>query len=359
MSERRVFRNPAADRQAVIRQSNQRVRHFHQQILPDYKATKLTRICSQGRLGEVYVKEESDRFGLPAFKVLGSSFATFVELCRIYDLDDNLATLHDLRRFIRQAGELAPTLVTATDGNHGRGLSWFAKQVGLKAHVFVPHTIGQAAIAYIRSEGAIVEQLPLDYDATVFHASKYCGTSSSKLLIQDTSWEGYTKVPRNIVEGYATIFYELQQSQVTHIICPVGVGSLAQACVEFAPSHCRIITVEPSTALCLHKSLQAGKITRVQTNRTIMAGLNCGLVSSDAWLTLQKGVHASTFVSDDETIQAMKELQAQKIDCGPCGAASLAAWNILKKDEVACRQLEINDASKIILLITEGGKAVN
>lgn len=357
-SEERVFFNAKAQRQEILKTRNTSVLQFHQQVLSNYKPTKLTRFQCESSLCEVFVKEESDRFGLPAFKVLGSSYATFVELCDVYNLDVNKATLQQLRSAIQQAERETPILVTATDGNHGRGLAWFAKLLGLRAHVFVPHSVSQKAIEHIQSEGSLVEQLTLDYDAAVQHAAEFCEENKSRLLIQDTSWDNYIRIPRNIVEGYATIFYELDESQATHIVCPVGVGSLAQACVEFAPSTAKIITVEPLNAPCLSQSLQLGKITKVRTEQTIMAGLNCGLVSKDAWPVLLNGVDASVLVTDEEALQAMKELQSHNIDAGPCGAASLAAWKVLCESKDSHAQLGLNKTSKIILLITEGTSAV-
>lgn len=331
---------------------------FHKGVLHGYRPSPLTAIQLPDFNGQVLVKDESDRFGLPAFKVLGGSFAAYVELCRLWQLDNQHTTLAELIQHGQGASE-APVFVTATDGNHGRGLAWFAKQVQLPCRVFVPSSVSRKSIENIRMEGALVEQLPLDYDSTVDHANRFAGQTQNAILIQDTAWPGYERIPRNIVDGYSTLMKEINaQCEPTHIICPVGVGSLADAVVQNRIATTKVIAVEPEAANCLFQSLQQGSIKPITTGHTIMPGLNCGTVSSQAWPTLRIGIAACVAVTDEQADSAMQQLREHfNIDSGPCGAAALAALQLLSQDPSACKALALNQGSVVVLLSTEGSKA--
>ena len=139
------------------------------------------------------------------------------------------------------------------------------------------------------------------------------------------------------------------------IICPVGVGSLAQAVVAHYKSRalpCTVMTVEPDTAACLKTSLENGQIRSIPTGNTTMCGMNCGTVSMTAWPSLRDGVDASITVTDDESAKALEMLKALGIEIGPCSAATLAA--LLSIPEEMIEKLHLNRNSVIVLLGTEG-----
>ena len=322
------------------------VRRFHQS-LPDYAVTPLVplpTVAATLGLGAVLVKDESLRLGLPAFKMLGASWAVHRAL-----------SLGDRDR---------PRLITATDGNHGRAVARMAALLDLPATVVVPDGVSEQAIALIRKEGAEVNVVNAPYDDAVREAALLAKADSDALLVQDTSWPGYEDVPRWIVDGYATLFDEAAEQAATLgagidlVVVPAGVGSLAHAAVLFGRSRpeCRIVSVEPVVAGCLQASLAAGAPTTVPTGETSMAGLNCGTPSYLAWPDLERGLAGAVVVDDEATADAVADLSALGIDSGPCGAASLAALRILAT-EPARSHLGLGPDSSIVLLNTEGSDA--
>ncbi|CAM5675621.1 hypothetical protein SALBM135S_10121 [Streptomyces alboniger] len=305
-------------------------RAFHTD-LPGYAPTELHELpalAEEFGVARVFVKDESTRLGLPAFKALGASWAIHRVLARH---EENGA-----------AGSGAPPLrlVTATDGNHGRAVARVARQLGRRAHVFVPDGVHPAAVAAIAAEGAEVTAVPGSYDAAVLRAAA-AAEAPDAVLVQDTAWDGYEEIPALIVEGYATLFAETDAQLAASgvrapslVAVPVGVGSLAQAAVTHyrgrvsATGHGgappALLSVEPEGAACVLSSLRAGRLSSVPTGVTAMAGLNCGSPSALAWPVLRDGLDAAVAVTDADSAAAARDLAELGVSSGPCGAAPLA-----------------------------------
>jgi diaminopropionate ammonia-lyase len=316
-------------------------RAFHRS-LPGYAPTPLVpapTLAAELGVGRVLVKDESSRLGLPAFKVLGASWACHQVL-------------------LRRPGAM---LVTATDGNHGRAVARMARHFGVAATVFVPHVMLQTAADRIIEEGAHVERVAGDYDDAVRRAADFADEQPHRALVQDTAWPGYEQVPGWIVAGYQTLLDEIDEqlgSPPDLVVVPVGVGSLAEAVVRHYrrpdTPHPRVLSVEPDTAACVLASLIAGRPTTVETAATVMAGLNCGTVSSAAWPVLHAGCDAAVVVPDEEALRAVADLETVGISSGPCGAATLAGLRAAVAAPDRRAALGLDDAAVVVLLGTEG-----
>ncbi|WP_327351442.1 pyridoxal-phosphate dependent enzyme [Streptomyces sp. NBC_01304] len=322
---------------------------FHA-ALPGYAPSPLRELPSLAvELGvrRVFVKDESSRLGLPAFKILGASWA-----------------IH--RALAEAPGE---RLVTATDGNHGRAVARTARLLGLAAHVFVPDAVHPAATAAIEAEGARVTRVFGPYDDAVRDAAEEAGRAPGAVLIQDTALPGYTRIPGWITEGYGTLFGEIDAQlralgaePAGLVAVPVGVGSLAQAAV----THYRVprdapppslLGVEPDTAACVLTSLTAGRPTTVPTGATVMAGLNCGTPSGAAWPVLRDGLDTAVAVTDADSIRAARDLAALGVSSGPCGAATLAGARAAFSAAERRAALAEHADRTVVLLSTEGAEA--
>jgi diaminopropionate ammonia-lyase len=338
------------------------VRSFHRS-LPGYRETPLVplpRLAEELGVRAVLVKDESSRLGLPAFKMLGASWAVFRALAERCD-PEPAPDLEALRTAL--AGSSPVRLITATDGNHGRAVARMGALLDLPVTVVVPRGVSETAVALIGGEGCEVQVLDLSYDDAVRHAADLAAADPSGLLVQDTSWPGYEDVPQWIVDGYATLFSEAAEQaeemglRFDAMFVPVGVGSLAHAAVQFAatrPAPCDVVAVEPDTAACVQASLAAGELTSVDTATTVMAGLNCGTPSYLAWPDLAAGLSGCVTVTDDQAAAAMDELAAAGVDSGACGAASLAALRTLASLGEDRGGLAMGRDSVVLLLNTEG-----
>src|SRR5215468_667361 len=283
-------RSRACASSAAVRDGE--VRAYHAS-LPGYAPTPLAEVpalAAELGAGRVFVKDESDRLGLPAFKMLGASWAVRQVLARRAPAGaappPGVAGLRALA-----TGWPDLVLVTATDGNHGRAVARMARLCGAPARVFVPAVTEPATRAAIAGEGAEVVQVTGDYDDAVAAARQWAEGQPGSALIQDTAWPGYEQVPGWIVEGYSTLFAELDAQLAETgagppalVAVPVGVGSLAQAAVAHYRSAAgqggataqgrpatSVLSVEPDTAACLLASLRAGTPVTVPTASTIMA----------------------------------------------------------------------------------------
>ena len=331
------------------------VADFHR-TLPGYAPTPLVdlpTLATELGVGRVFAKDESGRLGLPAFKGLGASWAVH-------------RVLQDA-----PAGDVL-TVVAATDGNHGRAVARFARLLGHRATIVIPDAVHPAAIQAIVDEGATVSVVDASYDDAVAAATA-AAEAPGHVLVQDTAWPGYEEIPGWIVDGYDTLFaeidHQLRAAELTHpdlVLVPAGVGSLLQAAlthyrsVEYAASagaDTAVVSVEPAAAACIAASVTAGRPLTVETSPTAMSGLNCGTPSSSAWPFIVNGLDAAAIVSETDDIIAAHDLAALGVPAGPCGAAPLAAARTVLTGPDSGRrrsQLRLGPDATVVLLVTEG-----
>lgn len=309
-------------------------------------------------LSRLHVKLETERFGLPSFKVLGASWAT----CRALSLRLGLppaATFEELRAMCVRLDGL--TLVAATDGNHGRAVARMARLVGLDARILVPEHTARARIEAIIGEGANVELVRGSYEDAVRRSAALA--SDDHLVISDTSWPGYEEVPGWVADGYATIFEELAEQldgePAPLVAIQIGVGALACAAVRALAAPGRVIVgVEPSGADCALRAVRDGAPVLVPgPHRSIMAGLNCGLASRVALPDMAAGIDAFCAIDDRSAEQAVRLLLRDGLTCGETGASGVAGLWALREDrpQDTWERLGLDDPCPAALAIcTEG-----
>lgn len=336
---------------------------LHQQ-LPGYSPTPLIsipKLATELGVRAVLVKNESNRFGLPSFKVLGASWGLYRALTARLGLSPTTPWTELTERIKAASGPLIA--IAATDGNHGRAVAYVVKLLSIKCEIYVPRTMNAHTQALISGEGATVHVVQAGYDCAVQTAAKASQTVDGGLLVQDTSFDGYEEIPAWIVDGYSTMMTEIDSQladmglQSTAVVTPVGVGSLAHAVVKHFKARSegpKVVTVEPDTAACLYQSLKAGRMMPVETTPTIMDGLNCGTVTPVAWNDLRRHVDASVTVSCYETHCAAQCLASESVTAGPCGSASLAALRRIAESKESSHILESD--SVVVLLNTEGSR---
>lgn len=351
-----------------------KARRFHS-TFPIYKETPLVSLEKlAGKLGvkSIYLKDESWRFGLNAFKVLGASYAIANEIGgRIGKEITELSAESILSQETKDAiGDI--TFVTATDGNHGRGVAWTANQLGQKSVVYMPKGSALERLENIRAEGATADIMEMNYDEAVRLAQKMA-EEKGWVVVQDTAWEGYEDIPRWIMQGYTTMGHEIMEQipeKPTHIFLQAGVGSMAGAMTGFfsnlyAEDKPVIVIVEPAKADCLYQTAKAddGALHIVTGDMdTIMAGLACGEPCTIGWDVL-KG-YADAFIRCPEYMAAdgMRILAAPAkgdtaVVAGESGAAAFGAMaNILLDEELAeyRKMLKLDENSRILCISTEG-----
>ena len=340
---------------------------FHQR-LPDYAPTPLRQLLAQARslgVGALTLKDEGHRFGLPAYKVLGASWAIYqVAIKALGRRPDPWENLAQLREHLSPV--LPHTLVTATDGNHGRGVARVARWLGLAAEVYVPRGTVPARIHGIESEGATVIVVDGTYDAAVAQAAERA--TPGVWVIQDHGFPGYEEIPQWVAEGYETLLAEAAAQRAKAGLGPpnvvmvqIGVGTLASAAVRhfrsarYASAPPLIVGVEPVGAACALASIEAGHPTTIEVDATasIMAGLNCGTPSTAAWPDLTAGIDAYVAVTDDQAREAVRALAAAGVVSGESGAAGVAGLLALGADRGARRRLGISPESRVFAISTE------
>jgi diaminopropionate ammonia-lyase len=338
------------------------------QTLPGYAPTEL-RSCAglADRLGvaQVLVKDESERLGLPSFKILGASWATLTTVQRAWGGPTRgPLTVDSARSTIGRTTDRG--LVAATDGNHGRGVARMASLLGLSATILVPSGTAQSRVDAIASEGAEVRVVDGTYDDAVAESARLA--DDDHLVVSDTSWPGYEETPRAVVEGYSTMFFEVDDALEARglpgpdvVVLQAGVGAFAAAgLTHFRDGRTpppRTVVVEPITASCLLASARAGCLTAVPgPHESTMAGLNCGLPSELVWPLVHSGTDVFVAIPDSFAEEAMRALADEGIVAGESGAAGLGGLLAIIEhgtDEDRARAGLRPDAS-VLLVNTEG-----
>lgn len=340
---------------------------------PGYRPTPLRSrpdLADQTGVGQVLVKDESHRFGLSAFKALGASYA--------------------LAQARRRGEAVQGAVCTATEGNHGRAVAWASRYHGLDAHVYVPEQTERARIHAIEGEGAQVVQVTGDYEAAVERA-RSDAEREGWLLVQDTAWPGYTEIPLQIMQGYTTVFREVEAGgggffedeppaeggsvadadpPADVVFLQAGVGSWAAAGAAYLKERWgsrapRVVVVEPLAAACVQESVSAGSPSEAGGNRrTAMNGLNCGVPSTLAYDVLANSADAFVAVGEAWARDAVAALEAgtPAIRSAPAGAAGLAGLYALTRGAAAVKgasggtsnPLGLGPESRVLVVNTEG-----
>lgn len=359
-----------------FRESDARqVLHYHRSF-PEYRETPLADLSAlAGHLGVAgfYVKDESFRFGLNAFKVLGGSWCIGNYIAKrlgrpLEELTFDWLTAPETRKVL---GPL--TFVTATDGNHGRGIAWTAARLGQSSYVYMPRGSAQERLDNIRATGANASITDMLYDDVV----RFAKTQAEKngwVLVQDTAWPGYEEIPLWVMQGYMTMAYEavrqLGETRPTHVFLQAGVGSMAAAVAAFLANYygdtCPNITiVEPHGADCVYQTALHGDGALYPTQgdmQTIMAGLACGEVCSLAWTLLDACGDCFVTIPDTTAARGMRVLGNPlggdpRVVSGESGASTTGlAVELLQNPSCSAlrEKLKLDEKSRILCFSTEG-----
>lgn len=339
---------------------------FHRK-LPGYAPTSLVAapgIAATLGVGHVWVKDESRRLGLPAYKILGASWATYRALEERCGPFTPWETLPQLAAQLRP--HLPLSLVAATEGNHGRAVARMARWLGLRARILVPRAVASASVRAIESEGARVTIVDGSYDDAIEASARLA--DDAHLVISDTAWEGYERIPQWVSDGYATMYAEIDEQlgtlearQPDVVAAQMGVGALAASVVRHYRADGRaahIVGVEPTRAACVLRSVEAGRLVDVPgPHDSIMAGLNCGRASPVAWPFVSRGISLFVAIPDARAEEAMRLLARDGIVSGASGAAGLAGClEVLNTDrEHEYREwLGVDKTSTVLIISTEG-----
>ena len=362
----------------LSREELEKVRAYHKTIKA-YNVTPLVnlkRLAMELGVKSIFVKDESKRVNLNSFKMLGASYAIGKFLCEKLGINIESTSFEDLKskELHQKIGEF--TFVTCSDGNYGRGVAWIAKELGQRAVIYMPRCTTYRRIEAIRELGAEVKVTDLNYDDTVRYAMQKAKDNGWQ-MVQDTSWEGYTKIPMWTMQGYSDMGYEafqqlnaLEVPRPTHVFLQAGVGAMAGgvlgAYVNLFKEQLPIVTImEPTNAACMFKSasINDGKPHRVEgILHSIMAGLACGEPIPIGWEIIRDFAHCYCTCPDYVAARGMRILgnpigEDEKIVSGESGAVGIGLLSILmqkKHAESIKKQLKLDKNSIVLLFSTEG-----
>lgn len=337
---------------------------------PGYQATPLralSKLAAAAGVADILYKDEADRFGLGSFKALGGAYAVFKLLRQaIRDRKGVTASSNDLTsgRYSDIAGAI--TVTCATDGNHGRSVAWGAQTFGCRCVIYVHATVSEGRCRAIESYGAEVRRVAGTYDDAVRRAAADAA-AAGWFVVSDTSYPGYTDVPRDVMQGYSLMVEEaLARGRApSHVFVQGGVGGLAAGvCAylweRFGAARPRFVVVEPDKADCLYRSAVAGQPTPAEgALDTVMAGLACGEVSILAWRILEAGTDAFMTITDEAAIDCMRLLAEGRggdapIVAGESAVAGLAGFLLASADAKSCQRLALGSDSVVLVFGTEG-----
>jgi diaminopropionate ammonia-lyase family len=379
-----LFTNPASRRRAYDeslraimsiergRESRRWLSHWNMLRAQPSPLVRLARLAAELGIGELWLKDESERSPLGSFKALGAPVALLRLLRREFP---NEGFEPEALLSGACAARLADfVVISATDGNHGRALAAAARSVGCSCVIVLHAHVSVERETPIAELGASIVRVAGNYDASVAEAARLAALNGWH-VVSDTSYEGYEDIPRDVMQGYGIIVDELLQdrapaapSPVTHVFLQGGVGGLAAGIVahfweRYGSERPTIVVVEPEQADCLLQSARQGRASRASgTVDSVMAGLACGEASPLAWRFLEPSVDHFMTVGDAAAEQAMRTLALgamgdMPVVSGESGAAGLAGLTALMADAPAARQAGLDARSRVLLINTEGATA--
>jgi diaminopropionate ammonia-lyase len=340
---------------------------------PGYRPTPLRPLPGLARatgVAAVHYKDEAERFGLGSFKALGGAYAVARLLCREVGARTGEAapTVDQIGAGPYRDIVSGITVCCATDGNHGRSVAWGAQAFGCRCVIFIHATVSEARKQAIERFGARVVRTPGNYDDSVREAQA-TAAREGWFVVSDTSYEGYTEIPKDVMQGYevmaAEAYEQLGDAPPTHAFLQTGVGGLAAAVTAYAwrrLGNRRPVTVlaDPVRSACWVESLKAGRPTAIHGDLdTVMAGLACGEVSLLAWKILRTGADAVVAIDDEAALDGMclladGRLGDPPIVAGESAVAGLAALLAVAADPDARARLGLAPESRVLLFGTEG-----
>lgn len=321
-------------------------------------------IARRTGLAAIRLKDEATRFGLQSFKALGGAYAVgsllLDELARTGAATG--ARTADLEAGTHQRITERIVVTCATDGNHGRAVAWAAQRFHARSVIFIHAGVSQARADAILRYGAEIRRVRGNYDDAVRETAREADTHHWH-VVSDTSWPGYTEIPRTIMQGYRLMADEAADQWTgdppTHVFIQGGVGGVAAAVsihmrARFKPDP-TVIVVEPDRAACLLASAELGERTAIPGDLdTLMAGLACGEPSLLAWQELERAAAAFMAIPDEAAVDTMRLLARCGIESGESGAAGLAGLLLATSDPAACANLGLNGDSRVLAFSTEG-----
>jgi len=366
----RLFSNPHHGTPGVVVLPESSFRRAAAEIVswPGYAPTPLRalpELAAAAGIGALHYKDEGGRFGLGSFKALGGAYAVgrllVAELARRGVA--NAARMSDLEKGLHADAAREITVTCATDGNHGRSVAWGARRFGARCVIFVHEGVSQGRRDSIAAFGAEIRVVPGTYDDAVREAAA-TAERDGWFVVSDTSWPGYTEIPRDVMQGYRLMAQEALEAlpqPPTHVFVQGGVGGVAAAVsVQLRARHGtapHLVVVEPERAACLLASAEAGRPVAIGGELdTLMAGLACGEPSLLAWQELERGAFAFMAVSDDSAVDCMRLLARREppVVAGESAVAGLAGLLLGAAEPGARAALGLGPESRVLLFGTEG-----
>ena len=362
----------------ITDESVEKTREFHRS-LEGYEKTPLNSLSALAaflNVGEINVKDESKRFGLNAFKVLGATYAMANYIAKKAGISEKITYEQLISKEMQdRIGKV--TFYAATDGNHGRAVAWTAEKLGQKAVIYMPKGSSKERLENILATGAEASITDMNYDDAVRFAEEKANETNG-IIIQDTAWQGYTEIPTWIMQGYSTIADEVMEDLKevpTHIFLQAGVGAFAGAIQAYFNYYCGknhlpqpIVTiVEPDCADCYYRSAKEGKMQFVSGDMfTLMAGLACGEPNPIGFDIIAEKSSFFASCSDAITADGMRILanpmgNDAKIIAGESGAVGIGALAHIMKDKKLSdfkKALNLNENSRVLIISTEGATDV-
>ena len=389
MRERRMYKNNTKNCKFIeadlgeyaycdfLTEENARKAKNFAKTLEEYHSTPLVSLdalASRFGVKKIYVKDESKRMGLNAFKGVGVFYGVSRVICDRFDLDIEKTSFEDLMapELNQKIRELV--FIAATDGNHGKGLSWILGKLGCKCHIYMPKNSTEARVKAIESYGATVTVTDGNYDETLRIVIEQAA-QNDWIHIQDQAWEGYTEITNLISEGYTIIADEAMNQmkqdgskQPTHIILQAGAGSFAFGILGYFANVCKeekpyMVLAEPENADCYYQSVMNGKYSVVTGElETIMAGLSVGEANFVAWENLRTIVEGYASCSDTISARGMRILSSPigedpRVISGESGALGFGLLSMICQSEDYVdikRRMKVDEDSVVLLISTEG-----
>ena len=225
----------------------------------------------------------------------------------------------------------AAGVVCVSSGNHGRGIAFAAKQLGVAAKVFMSPFVPINKVNGIRDLGAEVVIAGNNADEAEEAAIEYVNQTKATYLPPFDY--------KNIICGQGTLGIEIinQQPDVENVVVPLSGGGLISGialAVKALKPECKIYGISMDRGPAMIDSIAAGEIVGVNEEPTFADSLAGGLNPDNRFTfdIVKNLVDETAVVSEAEMAQAIRHIytnERQIIEGGACvGVAAILANKI-------------------------------
>ncbi|MFI5244842.1 MAG: threonine/serine dehydratase [Gemmatimonadales bacterium] len=216
-----------------------------------------------------------------------------------FKIRNGLSAVTALSKAARERG-----VIGASTGNHGLGLAYAGRLLGVRTVICVPLNNNPGKNAAIRALGAELVESGANYDESAATCARLCEERGMTLVHSTNN--------RDVIAGAGTMTLEIleQRADLDALVIATGGGSQAVGALVVAAAKkpsLTVCSVGAAGAPAQYESWKAGKVLSGLPVKTMAEGVATGSAYAMTFDSLKDGLSEFVIVSEDEIYQGIRD----------------------------------------------------